>query len=453
MACRNCENGCSQCDRSYLYNQVSKALQGFNLKNPIPEEVTDLSKLRLWFKRNKYIPYAGLQSDSQHTVLRFINNLATLSPSLGGCISSIGFNCFGGKFTVTKVTDNDFDIGDEKVDIGLDLKKQFVERIKQFDLNGKSWNQITSSLFKSFKNNGNAILQVKIKRSLGVNKVELVVLPMTNCLYLIPDLFSVPTIAVSKSWDDQYLKNNKPEEIPVYPNYSEAKDGTISTIIHIKNGEGNYYGRPDWWPCAYDAFLEIKNKEYLLRASHNNFTGQVLIEYEGDTTSPIINDEQDQRDGYKNTEDKWAKNFTNQGNDPQSVLIAERPKGAAPAFVHEFNINTNEKFYEAVDKITLNKIVLANAWSLKLLGIEGSTGLSNNSFIDDLKTKMPIIEHYQNTIDGIINNAFEFVFKILEEKQFESIGIESKNPFEHLLNVDTTNVIDNNKGSNTILNS
>ncbi len=444
MACNYCNfshDGCSRCKSPGApIGVINSAFKNFRLANPIPEEVSDPDELRKLFKNKKYIPYAGYSEDSQHTVLRFIDNLASLSPTLGGVISSLNFVCFGGKTNIKKNVDPDFDITNpnDDIQVGMDVpfeqKQKYLAHLKTFDLGRYDWSSLKSFLFRSFKINGNAWLQVDIMQSMGQSKVRLQPHQTKNILYKIPTLFE-RVVAISKRWDSQYLKKNPPVEVPVFPQYEVLKDGTIRTMFHVFSGDNDFYGRPDWWPCAHDAFLEIKNKEYLLKASHNNFTGKVLIEFEGEPgNETVTNDQEAIKSGFNSAQHRWAANFTDQGEDPQSLLISERPHGSSEAFVHEFNINMNEKFYESCDKLTTDKIILANAWSRKLIGIDEGGGLSANIFIDTLKTKLPLIEYYQDIIDNqMLNKAISFINEKLNISEFVELGIESKNPFDHLI--------------------
>lgn len=437
MACQYCTNGCPKCIPGLVtYKSVNAALKNFSLTDPIAEECNDPKQLNSFFRRNEYIPYAGYRHDSQHTVLRFIDNLALLSPTLGGVINSIYYNCFGGKYDIKKVVDTDFDLGAEtKNELSLNEKYSFLEWIKTFNLSGRDWSSLRASLYRSFKSNGNAWLEVRIYKAMGQNKVVFKFHPTRNCLYKIPSLFDERIVAVSKSWDVKYLKETPPDEIPVYPFFEKGKDG-IRTMIHYKNGDNEFYGRPDWWPCSFDAFLEIKNKEYLLKAAHNNFTAKVLMEFADELgNSTMVDDEDAKKAGFLNAHERLAANWTDQGDSPTSLIVTTRPMGAAPAFVHEFNINTNHDYYKSLDGIATDKIIVTNGWSRKLMGLESATGLSTTAYIDELKTKMPLIENYQGIIDNnVINKAIRFVATQLDRSEFLETGLESKNPFDHLLN-------------------
>lgn len=454
--CNYCTNGCYRCVPGYgNYQRTNAALKNFSLSDPIAEECQDPKQLNNWFRKSEYVPYAGYRHDSQHTVLRFIDNLALLSPTLGGVINSIYYNCFGGKMDIVKVMDTDFDFGDERTELPRNEKLNFLNWIKTFDLSGRDWSELKSSLFRSLKSNGNAWLEVKIMQSMGAYKVMFKFHSTKNVLYKVPTLFIEKIVAISRSWDTKYLKENPPQEVPVYPLFSKEKDGTIRTMIHYKQGENEFYGRPDWWPCSFDAFLEIKNKEYLLKAAHNNFTGKVLIEFADDLGNNTATDDEDaKKEGFTNAHDRWIKNFTDQGDDPTSVLVSSRPAAATPAFVHEFNINTNHDYYKTVDMIATDKIIVTNGWSRKLMGLDSATGLSTTAYLDELKTKMPLIENFQSIIDNdILNKAIRFVAEQTGKLEFAETGIESKNPFDHLIKAQEesnepkpiTNVADNNK--------
>ena len=124
--------------------------------------------------------------------------------------------------------------------------------------------------------------------------------------------------------------------------------------------------------------------------------------------------------------------------------------------IHEVNLNMNEKYYSESDRMTTDKIILVNSWSRKLLGISETSGLDGNSFLDTLKTKLPIIEGFQDLIDNNgLNKMINFIREQTGKKEFDLIGLESKNPFDHLIKTMQTNnplnsiadAINNNMGS------
>lgn len=444
-SCNFCyDYGCSRCGHGNEEN-ANVALKNFRLPEAVTPEVTDPKDLRKFFKNSDYIPYAGYTIDSQHSVLTFFDRLARQSPTLAGVIHSIGLKSFSGKSNIKKISHPQFDFTNQtdqvqtEEEISLNVKKAFAEHIDTFDLGGKDWTGLKTTMFKSLKANGNIFLKVEIVKSLGVSRVKFTVIPTKNCLYKNNTLFD-RQVAISKKWDKQYLAHYPPEVIPVYPQYEKIGDNkegfkSIKTVFHYKNGDGDYYGRPDWEGCIEPAFLEKKNFEYLLNACHNQFMGRLIIEGEeepgGET---LLNNEEAKKKGFKNAIQQWKFNFTNQGRDPQSILVLTRSPGSKELFVKELSINMNEAFYKTVDEMATTKIISTNAWSRTLANIESATGISNNSYIDDLKTHLDVIEGFQGIMDySMVNRPIKFVNEMLEIDDFIELGLESKNPFDHLL--------------------
>ncbi|MEP7197272.1 MAG: hypothetical protein ABI851_12190 [Saprospiraceae bacterium] len=421
------------------YNNIAQALKNFKLDSPIPDEVRDVSKLQNWFRKVGYIPFAGTVQDSNHTILRYIQNLTRLSPTLSSCINGIRFYSFSGKPTIVKSDDSEFDFTDnlKGEEVLQEVKGAIIDKLSLIDKGNQSWNRLAINLYNSYKGSGNAFLSVTITDVLGVKKIKLKLHPTETVLYKIPELFVSDQVDVSNSWDNQYLKKFPPTTYSVFPHYDESKD-EIKTMIHLKNGSG-HYGRPDWFACSMDAFLEIKNKEYLLKAVYSNFTGQVLVEFEGMDSKPVLDNSKAVQDGWKSAADQWAGNFTYNGGSkqldrPQSILVTERPFGTSPVFVHEFNVQTKEKYFEGIGSICERNIIKANMWSKNLSGVDNAGGFSSDSFVSELKTKIPLFEHYQNLIDNeAINKALDFIGQILQDDDYINYNIIHKNPFQTIL--------------------
>lgn len=449
--CNFCQDyGCNRCNGYTGYGQVANAaLNNYRLPDAIAPEISDPQELKKFFKNNGFIPYDGYSFDSQHSLLKFLDNLSEQSATLSGVINSIAFACFGGKSNIKRIGDIDFDFTNQtdqvqvEEDISLETKKEFANHLKIFDLSGYNWSGLKMNQIKSLKSNGNIFLEIEISQALGATKVKLTPQATKNCRFKIPTLFE-RVVGISDEWSKDYLKKYPARLIPLFPEYEKEmnRDGSIKsikTIIHYKSGNRKFYGIPDWLSCIEPAFLEKKNFQYLLNVSNNQFTPKMILEFEGEPgNSTALNDEEAKKKGYQSAMHRWRHTTTTQGvnNDgnPTGLLVLERPYQAKELFVHEPALNMNEKFYETIDRISSDKIILANAWSRKLAGIESNTGISNNSFMDDLRTRLHIIEHYQNIIDNnVLNTAIRFINEILGYTQFLDLGIESKNPFDHLL--------------------
>ena len=440
MSCAKCNNSTCTCPPSMevTYSGIAKTLKNYKLESPIPDEVKDITKLQNWFRKNAYIPFAGTTQDSNHTYLRYLQNLARFSPTLASCINGIKFYAFTGKPKIIKSVDSEFDFSDDlkTEDLTLEQKNSFVNKLSLIKKGNMTWSELAANLYNSYKGTGNAFLSVEIKTILGQKFVYIKYHEPETVLYKISTLFEEHKVDISASWDSAYLKKYPPKTMSVYPFYDEDKNKeNFSTIIHLKNGTG-FYGRPDWYAASHDAFLEVKNKEYLLKAVHSNFTGQLLLEFEGSEGNSGLDQEKAQESGYKNAIDQWQSNLTNSGGSResainQSVIILERPGGASPVFIKEFTINTNEKFYDKISDMVERNIIKVNMWSKNLSGVDAAGGFSTDSFISELKAKLPVIQFYQNLIDNqCINTALDFIGRILEDQEFIDFNIIHKNPIE-----------------------
>lgn len=440
MSCAKCNNSTCTCPPSMevTYSGIAKTLKNYKLESPIPDEVKDITKLQNWFRKNAYIPFAGTTQDSNHTYLRYLQNLARFSPTLASCINGIKFYAFTGKPKIIKSVDSEFDFSDDlkTEDLTLEQKNSFVNKLYLIKKGNMTWSELAANLYNSYKGTGNAFLSVEIKTILGQKFVYIKYHEPETVLYKISTLFEEHKVDISASWDSAYLKKYPPKTMSVYPFYDEDKNKeNFSTIIHLKNGTG-FYGRPDWYAASHDAFLEVKNKEYLLKAVHSNFTGQLLLEFEGSEGNSGLDQEKAQESGYKNAIDQWQSNLTNSGGSResainQSVIILERPGGASPVFIKEFTINTNEKFYDKISDMVERNIIKVNMWSKNLSGVDAAGGFSTDSFISELKAKLPVIQFYQNLIDNqCINTALDFIGRILEDQEFIDFNIIHKNPIE-----------------------
>lgn len=438
MSCIRCNSNpciCQANKSSLAYDRIGLALSKFRLQSPIPDVVSDPDTIQRWFRKTKYLPYAGATNKSNHVYLKYLNSLALLSPSLSAAINKVGFYSFGSKPIITKGKDSEFTFLDN-LNGKIILQKDeggVIEKLNSINKFNVTWSNIAEELYKSYKQNGNAYLYISIDKIMGNLYPSLKVLKQENVLYNIADLFAQPSVDYSLSWEPKYISKHIPENIPVYPAYSETAN-KIKTVIHLKNGIDTY-GRPDWIACADASFLEIKDIEYLLKSVHNNFTGQTLIEFEGSETDDALPDKDAQDQGYQNESDRFAANYTNGGASNHegagnTFILAERPAGAAPAFVHDFKINTKEKYFETIGKMCEEFIFKTNSVSKAFIGIESPKGFSSDAQMVELEAHIPLLKFYQDKIMSLINSALDFIGTVAQDDFFVEHNIEMENPLD-----------------------
>lgn len=427
---------------------VDSAKFSFNqLENPIPLEIRDIEDIHSFLTNRKYVPYAGTEEYTAHTFMFWLQSIAQLAPTLDACIKSMMSYAFGGKLTVRTLESDIFNMETEN-EVSDEQKRRFVNFVTneievKIGKNPGDLKKLSGETFRLYKETGNAFLQIKSTESLGIRKTVLQLHPTENCLYRATKPGEAKIIDVSPKWNEAYVQKHPPESVPLYPNYIEGTDGTISTMIHLKNGLG-WYGRPDWIGAFMYAYREYQDVDYLIKQVHNQFVGQIFIEVEDDDTefNDPLGNEGAQNAGFKSVADRIEQNFTNKGKDPQSVMVMSRPFGSSPAFVFQFKPNTNENFYKVHGEINEDRIVIANSWSKRLLGKTLTYGIASNSLVDDLKVKSAtVIRELHELIGNVINHALDICFRVNGITEFENIGIGYESPIDALVEeLDKVNV-------------
>ena len=393
-------------------------------KDPIDAQISDTDDVKDFFRKFPLIPYAGDNKSSGHSLLGFFKRMTYLSPTHGSCISIQKTLAFGGKIGFTRTEDNDFESVIDN-EVSLSDKSKYLSFMKKSIKikNGASWKELAQSAFVGFKEDGNIFLKVGRLNSMGTKFGYLEVIDSNNIMYLAPTSKGESRkFAISLKFDTMYLTENKPEIVPLYPEFNAAG----FSIIHVKNGNGDWYGRPDSMNSFMYQYREFQDSSYLSKQADAGFVGQIVIEVEGDDpeTSEIDTDTGD----FDSTAERLEANFTNKGDDPSTILFMERPAGASPALIKQFYPNTNEKFFEKAGNIAKLKIIQSHQWSERLLGENVSGAFTNAAYLEEFSIKMPLIRAYQNSVAGAINIALkELAIWIGAD---ETIGIKFISPLK-----------------------
>lgn len=187
--------------------------------------------------------------------------------------------------------------------------------------------------------------------------------------------------------------------------------------------------------CADAAFLEIKDIQFLLKAVHNDFMGQTLIEFEGAESDDTLSDKDAQDEGHESESERFAANYTNGGNRNEegagnTVILAERPFGASPAFVHDFKPNTKEKYFQTIGEMCEEFILKTNSVSKTFIGTQPPKGFSTDAQMSELESNVPLLKYFQDKIMGVINTGLDFIGTVTEDQFFVDYNIEMENPLD-----------------------
>lgn len=402
-------------------------------KNPIAEQIADSAELKKMFSDFKFIPFAGEDQHTGHSLLKFLMSMRTLSDTHASCIETIKTYCFGSKIEFVKETDNVFDTGDDAGEVDKSIRKQYAEFLKGITINIGTHKDFAETIFDSYKSTGNAYYTLTLSQTLGNKKATINYYSAEKCMYYLTPKNEPKIIAVSPKFTTKYLNENPPLLVPVYPNFMTDELGNQVTIFHVKDGQFEWYGRPDSMQSFQSQYVEFQNANYLINTADNGFTGKVLIETEGDDPGNNSALSDDEKGAFDTIFERWQENYTQKGDDPASLIVFERPYGAKPTFVHEFSPNTNEGYFSTVGGIAKDKIIASHQWTERLLGKAAPSGLGNNAAMDDFKQRLPIIEGYQTMVATEINLVNKLIEDFYEERRFEGIGIKFISPYSKMM--------------------
>lgn len=382
---------------------------------PIEEEIFDSKPQRKVFERFPLIPYSNGDKWTSHKLLKTLYNFKHMSPTFGGIVEDVKTYALKGKIQIVHSEDPIFDLGEareatpgEKTAFVNELNKSFIFRPG----NIKSLAMVLSECWDTVGMFGVEVITEKI---LGVTQITVKFHHPPEWMFVKND-FPGTEVALSQKWDDTYLTLNPPLVVPVYPTVYGYEDGTERTFFYKKNG-GYLYGRPSDLSALNSKYSEYKIIQYLTKKNKKLFMPDVLIETEDSEHGGFIDDDQARAEGYESSADKLAIRFTNEGDDPLSIVATSRPYGAKPMFVHEFEGLKNAEQLEKYLQICEHQIIMANNWSKMLMTMEGASGFSEKVFMDTFAIKaVTKIFDRQSLIKGFINEIIEYGFNVLGKK-------------------------------------
>lgn len=409
-----------------------KMLNPPDLVSPIIDEIIDEEQTIKTFNSLPLVPYAGAGGKSFMSLVSFLNSLRYMSPTLGSCINSIKKYAFNGKIDLVKRIDNVFDLGKIEGEVLKESQKiRFLEWYRESFNDVDNIMKLSTDMYDFMRDNGNIFIELTHVETNGVKSSYIKLLRTENVAFVYNTNLTPNKIAHSLRWDYDYIKGTPPRILPVYPNYVQ-KGSIYKTVIHIKNGNFTWFGRPDWISAWRAAYNEFQNQDYYIKISNSNFTGKILLEFE---VSDYENDDPFEfRDTVEtqNTElsplDKIELNFTAKSEDPQTVMVTTRPYGSKPVFVHEFKLHLNESYFKINNEINRQKIIENNHWSEYLLGNNSfGTGWNDAAYLEDLFVKnFGVLEPYRVMVARIWDTINTEIAKFHGKKEFMNVGFKYK---------------------------
>lgn len=404
----------------------------FSLRNPIPDEVKDSDDLKNLFRRWNFVPYAGTMSETGHSLLMWYLMLAKLSATNNAAINKKIKFAVGGKARVIRSVDPEFETGDELIPVESAEANQYVTALKQFFEFEGGVSKFHGRLGWQFEATGNGFVEMSFASVMGQGRISLRSHRTTNVLYVNTKPGENRAVAISPVWTDKYLKKNPPRVIPLFPVFVN-EGGALRTMFHLKSGDNSWYGRPASEGSDLYKYREVQDAIYQVRAAATNFTGQLIFEVEDDNPefAPAIDDKGAIKTGNKKFVDQLEENFTNKGDDPQSVYFASRPYGSKQMFVFQVSPNTRENWYKVTGEIAENRILRSHGVTPRFMGFDVSNGFASDVYISDyILNVQPVIAELHADIMDFVNSILTQGWNLLGKTEWNVYSLAFAPPIQ-----------------------
>ncbi|MGL4640872.1 MAG: hypothetical protein ACRCVX_14205 [Shewanella sp.] len=416
--------------------KASKQPVIYRLQNPIANEIRDLDDLASVFTTWNFIPYAGTTEQSGHSLLTWYLTLAKHSTTNAACIAKKIKFAVGGKAIVTRAADPEFSTGEDLADVSVNEAKTYVDAIKETLSFTGGVSEFHGRLGWQYEATGNGFVELSVSTIMGQTRCAVSTHRTTNAMFVKTAAGDAKMVAISPIWTKTYLDEYPPRIVPIFPVYAQGEDGVLRTMFHLKSGDNSWYGRPPSEGGDLYKYREFQDAMYQIRAAGSDFTGQLIIEVEDDNPEfdPAIDEENAVREGHKGFASRLEKNFTNKGDDPQSVLITSRPFGSSPMFVFQIEQNTREDWYKVTGEISESKIIRSHNLTHRFMGLEASNGFSSDVYLWDYILNMePIINEFRATITDFVNKIISEVWRLTGQSELDQYSLSFSAPIQSTL--------------------
>lgn len=408
----------------------------FRLENPIPAEIRDVGEINELFKSWNFVPYAGTNGESGHSLLMWYLMLAKLSATNAASIQKKIKFAVGGKARVIRSSDPEFETGDELNPVTPIESRLFIDTLKKTVEFEGGVSKFHSRLGWQFEATGNAFVELSVATVAGQTRCVLRVHRTTNTMFVRTEPGEPRAIAISPVWTDTYLKKKPPRVVPLFPLYRADNDGVMRTIFQLKAGDNSWYGRPQSEGSDLFKYREVQDAMYQIRAAGSDFTGQLIIEVEDDNPqyAPAIDDANAIRAGEPGFVEQFEKNYSHKGDDPQSVLIASRPYGSKPMFVFQVSPNTKENWYKVTGEISEMRILRSHGLTPRFMGFDVANGFASDVYLwDYILNVQPVIDEFRAELMDFINSILTEVWSLTGNDLMNEFSLTFASPIQSTL--------------------
>lgn len=381
--------------------------------DPISEEIRDPRQEAFTLHTYNVVPFMN----KGEVTLDLLHKLTELSPTNGSIIQRKHRYTLGGQWDVTKKKPSGWAM-DDLAEPTSPEKESFRDWIEYRLGDIGTVSNIASPLLQNYLRYGNGYVELKIVTVANESFAFLYHHDFDRGLYASPEVTEDKTLMLSPFWYSPSNYGKEPVAIPLYPNFKENNDGSLSTMFHLKNKvpRRDWYGMSDWIECLYFAYNEIQVGEYNVFGFGNDWTPRIYMEtFDGyGDEQPANNPDYDlngepltHQDSFRNNVDTF---LTNSGSARRRYLHRANTLEGKETFIHEFSPSLEWQHYKESAATAERQIIKAHDWHTALM-VETPGKLGGGQvFQDAFRAKYyTVIQPLEEKVTDFLNEILEVV--------------------------------------------
>lgn len=400
-----------------LLHQQRRSTNTFgSIASPLEDEVKDIERIALLFANFPFVPFF----DNSDSTLRTLRLLSSLSPTHGSCISNKQNYVTGGGLRAVQPVRPGASYARAEY-LGKEQEAAVFDFIESWhpECNLQYFMEQVNSIFLNYEVFGNAFLRVTISKVGGAASIYYENIDAEKVRYLAIKDSTQRYVGIAALWEYEYLSRHPPELVSVYPNFDTLEDGTMTTVIHVKNKSvgRDYYGLPSSYQSVFYQYLEYQLGDYGTKGYANQWTGKVFLETAGDNI-----DDGDTRDFVQNMRDVFSA-----GGKSRNLLHRHRNEADPQTLVHEFKDSKTHEFHTGMAEISERQIIKSHDWSAILMGVLVPGRLGGQSdFADIYQTKYySVIVPLQDKTMNPFNELYKIASKHIAGAVEASVALQN----------------------------
>lgn len=390
-------------------------IEDYDTISRLPKIVYDNSELSNFFGAMQLAPKFQMNEITAHGLMSYIYNTALRSSTHQSCLRFLNRFAFGGSLSVQFNSIPNFD--DEIRQVSNSEKQQFLKVAKSIDLDFVNIEKSTTLLNQSLVESGDAYLYLKIQKVSNSYSVVFEAIPYSEFMYWVDENMNVLGGVWAKEFSvrafslGKYVVSNvTPYNSRIY-NFSENRDGSISTIVHLKNANNTQlYGNLNIEAVLNALRVENQQGNFFVVADKNALTAKHIL-YEPAQISQMTNEEELE---YKRAKrEGLSKVATVQGGKDASniVLSTYAPDENGKPILFNLNVSRDSEWQKTKSEWAKSAICGFHNVPADLLAIEkASASLGSDTIINSLlKCDAISIQPLQSQFEAFWSYIFNII--------------------------------------------